>query len=55
MNEDGTKRANHVDYDFMDKIVKAGFKIYLNNDVVVKHIAEVGSSREFYERWNGIS
>jgi hypothetical protein len=51
--EDGLNRANHVDRDFMQKISKAGFEIYINFDVVVKHLAEVPVSREVYERWNG--
>jgi len=36
----------------MDKIVAAGYKIYINFDVVVKHIAEIPVTREFYETWN---
>ena len=52
MTDDGMKRANHIDATFMRKIPKAGFKIYLNFDVVVSHIAEIPISREIYERWN---
>jgi len=52
MTPDGLRRANHVDYDFMKKITDADFKIYVNNDMVVKHIALEGIDREFYEHWN---
>lgn len=48
----GLGRANHVDYTFMKKIVAAGFKIYINFDVVVRHIAVEPVDRSFYERWN---
>jgi len=53
LNEDGLKRANHVDITFMKKFPRAGYKIYANLDVVVNHLAEVPVSRETYERWNG--
>ena len=48
---DGLKRSNHVDAGFMEKFPKAGFKIYANLDVCVKHIAEVEVDREVHERW----
>jgi hypothetical protein len=51
LSEDGLARANHVDYTFMRKLAKAGNKIFINFDVVVQHIAEVGVSREFHERY----
>lgn len=31
-------KANHVDYDFLDLLKEAGYKIYLNHDVSVDHI-----------------
>lgn len=52
MTPDGMGRANHIDATFMRKIPAAGFHIFLNYDVVVKHIAEVPIGREEYERWN---
>lgn len=51
ISPDGLKRANHVDYTFMRKFTDKGFKIYINFDVVVEHLAQVGVSREFHERW----
>lgn len=52
ITDDGLKRENHIDATFMKKIPKAGFKIYINYDMVVEHLAEVPISREVYERWN---
>lgn len=49
----GLNRANHVDFTFLDKIKSAGYPVYINMDVEVKHIAEVGVGREFYGKWNG--
>jgi hypothetical protein len=52
MSEDGLKRKNHVDITFMKKFVSAGFKIFVNLDVVVEHLAEVAVSREVHDTWN---
>lgn len=52
LSSDGLERANHVDYTFMNRFTRAGFKIYINFDVVVQHIAEIGISREFQETYN---
>lgn len=49
---DGLERANHVDYTFMSKFTQAGFKIHINFDMVVQHIAEVPVSRQFHEVYN---
>ena len=51
-SDDGLKRANHVDYTFMQKFTDLGYKIYINFDVVVEHLAQVSLSRKFYEQWN---
>jgi hypothetical protein len=37
LSADGLSRANHVDYNVLDKIKAAGFPIYCNLDVCVKH------------------
>lgn len=55
LSDDGLSRANHVDYTFMRKHVKNGFKIFINFDMVVAHIAEVPIWRYNYERWNSFS
>lgn len=52
LREDGLERKNHVDYTFMKKISAAGHKIYINNDVVVGHLAVVPVTRQFHERHN---
>jgi len=52
LDETGLERGNHVDYTFMGKITDAGYKIYINFDMVVRHIADVPVSREVYETWN---
>ena len=52
LSEDGLKRANHVDFTFMRKITKAGFKIFINFDVVVAHIASVPVTRAVHNQWN---
>jgi len=53
LSEDGLSRANHVDFDFLDKIKASGQECWLNHDVVVKHIADCEVDREFYERNKG--
>jgi len=52
LTEDGLSKAFHQDRWQMEKVIKAGYKIYINCDVVVKHIAEVEIDREFYARWH---
>lgn len=51
LSADGLDRANHVDYQFLDKIKEVGFPIYTNMDVVVKHIAFVGIDVKFFNVW----
>lgn len=46
---DGLDRANHVDYDLLDKIKDSGYSIYLNHEIVVKHIAYIGVDKEFHD------
>ena len=55
LSEDGLSRANHVDYTFMRRFVAKGYKIHINFDVVVEHLAQVNISRSFHEKWNNIS
>jgi len=52
LNETGTDRAFHVDRHFMAKVITAGYKIFVNYDVTVKHIAEVEIDKDAYIRWN---
>lgn len=37
----GVDKDRHIDYYFIDKIHKAGYKTYINLDIVVEHIALV--------------
>lgn len=49
---DGLDRMNHLDYTFLDKIKKAGYAIYTNFDVVVKHIASLPIGKEEFLLFN---
>jgi len=49
---DGLQRDNHVDFDVLDKIKKAGYPIHINTDVVVEHLTEQPVDVAFYDRWN---
>ncbi len=57
LREDGLERANHVDYDFLDKVKEynPGQECWINHDVVVEHIADVKGNREFYRKHKGDS
>ena len=49
--EDGLGKCKHTDHAVNEKIKNAGYKIYMNFDVVVKHIASVPVDAEVYDRW----
>lgn len=51
---DGLDRMNHLDYTFLDKIKKAGYKIYTNFDVVVKHVASLPIGKEEFALFNQV-
>jgi hypothetical protein len=53
LSEDGLSRANHVDYDVLDKIRKAGYDIYTNCDITVDHITKIRVNREIHEKIRG--
>jgi G:T-mismatch repair DNA endonuclease (very short patch repair protein) len=50
LREDGLGKEFHQDRWQMEKVVEAGYKIYVNYDVVVKHIVEVEVGREFHSQ-----
>ena len=50
--QQGTGRANHVDYSFLNKIHKAGYPIYIDTDMVVEHITIQSVDKELHDRWN---
>lgn len=49
---DGLARMNHLDYTFLDKIKKAGYALYTNFDVVVKHVASLPIGKEEFALFN---
>lgn len=53
MSEDGLSRANHVDYDFLDKIREVGYEIYTNCDITVEHIVKVKLNKKFHRAIRG--
>jgi len=52
LRPDGLDRANHVDFTFLDKIKAAGYSIFCNLDVVVKHIADMPIGKDEHEIFN---
>jgi hypothetical protein len=52
LREDGLGKSFHQDSWQTKKIVDAGYKIYINCDVVVKHIVEIEIDREFHTQWH---
>ena len=52
LSEDGLNKDSHTDFTFTKKINDAGYKLYINLDVEVKHLAEIPIDRKFHEHWN---
>jgi len=52
LSADGLIRANHPDFLLNKKIHDAGYKIYVNLDVVVKHIAKLYVTPEVHRKWH---
>jgi hypothetical protein len=50
--KDGLSRANHVDFDFIEKIHKAGYKTYIDLDCVVGHQYTTFVGKQLYESCN---
>jgi len=50
--EDRMAVLENCDRYFIRKLTDAGYKTYVNFDVVVQHITENGVDRKFYEHWN---
>lgn len=56
LQEDGLDRKNHVDFTFLQKVKDAGYSIYINMDLTVKHIANIGVDKTFFNSWqNGVN
>lgn len=52
LRPDGLQKIQHADFILNESIRNAGYKIYVNLDVVVEHITEIPVSNEFFVRWN---
>jgi len=52
LTDDGLDKKQHADFLFNDKIREAGYRIYVNLDVEVEHLAEVPVNRSVWGRWN---
>jgi len=50
LTQDGLDRANHVDYDFLNKIKNAGYPIYIDLDTVVRHMTIQSVGKNLYAR-----
>jgi len=53
LKPDGLEKAQHADFRFNKFIWDAGYKLYVNLDVVVEHIVEMPMNTERYKRWHG--
>ncbi len=51
ISDDGMEKMYHGDRYFVNNITKAGYKLYINYDVVVKHITEVEIDRGVHKKW----
>ena len=55
VGKDGISLENQVDFDVQDKIKDAGYDIFINLDVVVKHITEIGVDNVLHEKWREVN
>lgn len=46
---DGTKRSSDSDFGFLDKVKTAGYKLYINTTVEVKHLVMEGVDSELFD------
>lgn len=51
-SQDGLRPIKHMDVTFIEKIKEAGYKTYINLDVVVSHLSINQIDRDFYDRWD---
>ncbi len=47
----GLQRGNHVDFDVLEKIHHAGYKVHIDLDLVVGHQYTTFVGRKFYQNW----
>lgn len=55
LNPNGLEKAQHADFRFNELIREAGYKLYVNLDVVAEHIVEIPMSTVVYRGIHGIS
>lgn len=53
LREDGLERIHHSDFRLNEIIRDAGYKLYVNLDVVAEHIVELPINTRKYRRWHG--
>jgi hypothetical protein len=53
LNETGTARADSGDFRFNDKVKAAGYKIYVNTDIIVQHLVMINVDTRLHNKWNG--
>jgi len=51
-NKNNTDYDISRDFSFMEKIIKKGWKTYINMDMVVSHLVEEAVNTRTYEKWN---
>ena len=52
LKPNGLDRMNHLDFSVLQKIKNRGYPIYVNFDVVVRHIASIEIDKETHARYN---
>jgi len=52
LNEDGTARTKSQDFAFNDKVKLAGYKIYINTDILVQHLVMINVDTRLHNLWN---
>ena len=54
LNEKGTNRKESQDFSFNEKVRKAGYKIYVNTDMVVQHLVMISVDTRLHDLWNKV-
>jgi hypothetical protein len=53
LNENGTARMDSGDFRFNDRVKEAGYKIYINTDILVQHLVMINVDTRLHNKWNG--
>jgi hypothetical protein len=51
-SQDCIRRLNDMDFTFLDKVKAAGFPIYINTSVEVRHLVLEGVDTKLHNRWH---